>query len=294
MSPIANRQNLRGLPSPVSPASTLPSEDTPSHLIFDNRAIPDAVQHPNSPTNHPSDPLLILVNREHDYKLPTDHLANTFVTPGSRNQVILWLYDTCLALSLPTPICAMAMNLLDRFLVRRPVNFSVLHPLMTACVVIACKQHLDYSVPLARIASRIGTTMEEADKMETLVLYTLNWRVMVVTPYHVAHEFISHFGHPAESYAPFLEDILQVALMEYDLCHLRPTSIGTACFALACRYVYPTKASIDEGDIATLAMSCGVRDNEVKVAMSVLSEIFENCNPGNGAVPRMTTEPCSP
>lgn len=255
--------------------------------------------HPTSPPPRPeasaflptSHPLARLCTRDRRYVVgKANHLADTFVTPTMREEVVAWCGDMIADLNLPEGIVAIATNLFDRFVARQPVSKAVLYALTASCLLLACKLTLDDDIPHDIISSRSGVAVDHIHLMEGVVLNVLKWDVNVVTPHEVVHELDTHLsGDVTDRQQALQESLMLNALLDYSLAGMRATSVGVACYIISTNV---TAGSADADHTANhvydLAARCGVNLAEVDfcvarlhVGMDMLFDEFEGVNSDN-------------
>ncbi|PXF42258.1 G2/mitotic-specific cyclin-2 [Gracilariopsis chorda] len=173
-----------------------------------------------------------------------------------REQVVAWSREMADFLRVPIATVAIAINLFDRFVECHRVGKNVLYALTAACVLIACKQMVDFEVPVDVIARRASTNRADIALLEPLVLNALQWRVNVVTAYEVCVELGKKFAHVTKR-GTLLDTLVLNCLMDVDMAWVRATSVGVACFIVTSLFL-AKHSSHRQHAVYAYARWCGV------------------------------------
>jgi len=219
-------------------------------------------------------PLKVLTSRDIAHAIcQPDHLSSTEVTAEMREEVVAWCADMTNVLALPEAIVAIAVNLFDRFLMRRPVKKLVLYPLTAACFLLACKVTMDEDIPIDEIVIRSRVSMEDMRVMEGVILNVLEWRVNVVTAHEVVADLnaMSPLPGGVERRQALQHNLLLHALLEYRFAWMRATSIGLACFLVSNAFSTGANNADHTADpMYRVAAECGVELSEVELCIPYL------------------------
>ncbi|KAJ8909096.1 hypothetical protein NDN08_005792 [Rhodosorus marinus] len=157
----------------------------------------------------------------------------------TREDVVSWLVDTGLSLSLGSHTIAMAVSCFDRFLAVRRIGKESVAEVAAACLWISTKLY-DGVPPLSYLSLLTGSKDENIVSMEEAILRELQWQVSSVP----AEEFVpfmrsrmSRLGFEVDD--KILEMLLDVSLLSFDVVRRSACIVAAACVLLGSEIQYP-------------------------------------------------------
>ncbi|XP_021889615.1 cyclin-D5-2-like [Carica papaya] len=162
-------------------------------------------------------------------------LANSL--KPARLEAIAWILRTREVFGFHCQTAYLSMTYFDRFLSRRSINIESsqkVRLLSVTCLTLAAKME---EVKLPSIVDfDYGLDREGIKKMELLLLETLEWRMLSVTPFSFLHFFISKMCKDSSSFSSVVSRTDQIILnimQEINLMEHRPSAIAAAAAMLA-------------------------------------------------------------
>lgn len=233
--------------------------------------------------------LAMFVEREELYLTSSCYLdGDSVVTPLIREQVAAWTIDVASELCLDDHIAAIALNLMDRFmLARSDLPLKALRTLIATCMILALKVVENDSPWLhTKIAHLSESKLADVILMEKVVLDVLRWRVNVVTAREVYEALWAsaspdaEISNPAESgkvnnkddaaVAAAANSLLVCALLERAPLDARPTALAAAVATLAHSLAYPDRTK-EQHPARQDAARAGVPLHQIDACISALS-----------------------
>ncbi|KAI5073563.1 hypothetical protein GOP47_0011576 [Adiantum capillus-veneris] len=166
---------------------------------------------------------------------------------GSRQQAISWLFKVRGFYNFGPLTAALSVNYLDRFLSGNnlPIGKSwMLQLLSVACLSLAAKME-EVDVPLL-LDLQVGPDCifepRTIQRMELLVLSTLEWRMSSVTPFSYIDYFVSKFDLNGSSRCILFSRVNELVLstiQELKFVSYRPSSIAVAAVLCAVQELLP-------------------------------------------------------
>lgn len=115
------------------------------------------------------------------------------ISPGQRDEVILWLVQLKYQFSIYPETLALAICLLDRFLTTVKARPKYLRCIAVSCFFLAAKtMEEDERIPVLQVLARdslCGCSPAEILRMERIILDKLNWDLHTATPLDFLHTF---------------------------------------------------------------------------------------------------------
>ncbi|KAG9440435.1 hypothetical protein H6P81_020600 [Aristolochia fimbriata] len=182
-----------------------------------------------------------------------------------RLDAVRWILKTRVFFGFSYQTAYLSVTYLDRFLSRRSIDkgksWAVLL-LSVACLSVAAKMEEPKVPPLSQFqVEDYGFGSKVIQRMELLLLNTLEWRMNSVTPFAYLNYFISKFTKESRPKTLFSRsvDLILASAEEMNLIDHRPSSIAAAS-VLAASDQRLTKRSMDI-KIDTISLS-GSLDND--------------------------------
>ncbi|XP_059631270.1 cyclin-D2-1-like [Cornus florida] len=184
--------------------------------------------------------LALMVRRECEHLPSGDYLnrlRNGDLDLGARMEVVDWIFKVHAHFSFG-PLCAyLSMNYLDRFLsvYELPKGKAwMMQLLAVACLSLAAKMEetevplcLDLQVGEARFVFEARTIQ----RMELLVLSTLNWRMQAITPFSFIDYFLSKINGdqtPPRSAISWSTQLILNTIKGIDFLEFKPSEVAAA------------------------------------------------------------------
>ncbi|KAH7433871.1 hypothetical protein KP509_07G090200 [Ceratopteris richardii] len=207
-------------------------------------------------TNRLADPcdmevaISALVEREVHHLPRKDYLDNyksKVLEVDSRMRAITWILKVRAFYNFTPLTAALSVNYLDRFLACHifPNGKSWMVQLLSvACLSLAAKME-EVDVPFL-LELQVGTELffepRTIQRMELLVLSTLEWRMSSVTPFAYVHYFVSKLDLDDCSNCIFLSrvnELILSTLQDLSFTSFRPSSIAIAAVLCAVQELVP-------------------------------------------------------
>eukprot|EP00096_Caligus_rogercresseyi_P008351 TRINITY_DN2702_c0_g1_i2.p1 TRINITY_DN2702_c0_g1~~TRINITY_DN2702_c0_g1_i2.p1 ORF type:complete len:367 (+),score=88.48 TRINITY_DN2702_c0_g1_i2:211-1311(+) len=192
----------------------------------------------NDPVLFKDDRILQNLLRLEDNYLP--HTPDYFkyiqkdISPSMRKIVGDWMLQLCQELSCAPEVFCLAMNYMDRFLSRVPVDKSKLQLVGAVCLLVASKFRETRPILGERLIfyTDFSITSEEIKDWELLLLQELRWELSSVTPLdfldQVIHRVGIHSSIDLERLKQRAETIIVLSLLEYKFSYLTPSLMASA------------------------------------------------------------------
>ncbi|XP_030454504.1 cyclin-D5-1-like [Syzygium oleosum] len=183
------------------------------------------------------------------------------VDPGkrvwpARFEAVSWILKTREAFGFRFQTAYLAMTYFDRFLSRRCIDSEkswAIRLLSVACLSLAAKME-ELSVPLLSEYETEDYYFQSKviQRMELLVLNTLEWRMGSITPFAYLHHFVARFPKelPQSTVASKSVNLILGIMKEINLVDHRPSSIAAAA----------TLAALDDS-LTRNALECKISGN---------------------------------
>ncbi|KAI5054741.1 hypothetical protein GOP47_0029886 [Adiantum capillus-veneris] len=169
---------------------------------------------------------------------------------GSRQKAISWLFKVRAFYNFGPLTAALSINYLDRFLSRCqfPMGKSwMIQLLSVACLSLAAKME-EVDVPILlelQVAPDCLFKPETIQRMELLVLSTLEWRVSSVTPFSYVDYFLCKcrlFGNgTGRAILVRISDLILSAMQDMRFLAYQSSSIAAAAFLCAAKEILPSQ-----------------------------------------------------
>lgn len=211
--------------------------------------------------NDVDEPVSMLVQRETHYMLPEDYLQrlrNRTLDVNVRREAVGWILKVHSFYNFGAPTAYLAVNYLDRFLSRhrmpQGVKAWMIQLMAVACLSLAAKME-ETQVPLPsdlqREDARFIFDARTIQRMELLILSTLQWGMRSITPFsfidYFAYSAVQGHGHGHDATPPkaVMSRAIELILSttgEIDFMEYRPSAIAAAALLCAAEEVVPLQA----------------------------------------------------
>lgn len=193
----------------------------------------------------PNDPLLAteyvqeiysyLRDMELRFPVQSNFLNAHNSTPRMRKVLINWLVEVHLSFTLLPETLHLTVGVLDRYLqVNKTVGTENLQLVGASALLIACKYEEMFPPPLSDFEYVVDYSFTKQDilDMEIKMLHELNWCLGRPLPLHFLRRF-SKVARVQPEHHALGKYLLELALFEYELCHLRPSLLAAAATCLS-------------------------------------------------------------
>ncbi|KAG5581977.1 hypothetical protein H5410_052604 [Solanum commersonii] len=193
------------------------------------------------------DELATLLSKEKEFHL----CFQSLISDGSRKEALDWMLRVISYYNFTATTAVLAVNYFDRFV--SELCFQKDKPWLSqlaavACLSIAAKME-ETQVPLLldlQVAdSRFVFEAKTIQRMELLMLSTLNWKMNLVTPLSFIHHITRRFGFTTNQHLYFLnkcERLVLDIITDSRHLHYSPSVIATASMFYVINEIEPNKA----------------------------------------------------
>ncbi|EPS68434.1 hypothetical protein M569_06335, partial [Genlisea aurea] len=201
---------------------------------------------------------LMLMEKEEEIR---DALAESPILGGIRAEAVEWMLSVVVCYSFSAQTAALAINYLDRFLdsFRRNCHSEkpwTIHLAAVASLSLAAKVE-ETHVPLLlnlQVDSKYVFESKTIQKMEMLILSTLQWKMNPVTPLSFLHYISSKIGFKGYLCRDFVrrcESLLLAVLADcrFMSCSCLPSSLATATILFVLKSFDPSIAGEFHGQL---------------------------------------------
>lgn len=191
-----------------------------------------------------------LIERE-VFHAPCSDYAEKYETKlldaGSRQKAISWLFKVRAFFNFGPLTATLSVNYLDRFLSRYQFPMGkawMIQLLSVACLSLAAKtEEVDVPVLLdLQVAPDCLFEPRTIQRMELLVLNTLEWRVSSVTPFSYLDYFICKcrlFGNDSRGLVVRTSELIFCAMQDLKFLPYQASSVAAAAFLCAAKQMFP-------------------------------------------------------
>eukprot|EP00250_Pteridium_aquilinum_P004672 c14876_g1_i1 orf=369-1436(+) len=201
---------------------------------------------------------------------------------GSRQQAINWLFKVRAFYNFSPLTAALSVNYLDRFLSCHKLPNGrawMVQLLSVACLSLAAKME-EVEVPLLldlQVGPECIFEPRTIQRMELLVLSTLEWRMSAVTPFAYLDYFVSKFdlnGSSRRIVLSRINELILCAVQELRFLSYRPTSIAAAAVLCAVQELLPLQLT-ELKRILLSMIPLQLQDSSQK-CLVLMSEMFQS------------------
>ncbi|XP_072973263.1 cyclin-D5-3-like [Typha angustifolia] len=180
----------------------------------------------------------LLVSKESSFESKTHHLSLDSWLVSSRKDAVRWILQAKGYFGFGLKTAYMAAAYLDRFLAHRVIdrkNAWAIQLLSIACLSLAAKMEEWKAPALSEFPlEEYEFTNEAIQRMELLVLNTLDWRMSLVTPFAYLGYLASKFQeHGSKELIRKAMEFISVAIGVMNLVDFRPSIIAVAAILAA-------------------------------------------------------------
>lgn len=166
----------------------------------------------------------------------------------ARNDAVEWILAVCAYYSFSALTAVLAVNYFDRFLLS--FHFQTEKPWMTQLAAVACLS-LAAKVEETQVPLLLDLQVEETryvfeaktiQRMEILVLSTLQWRMNPVTPLSFVDYILRKLGlknHPCWEFLNRCESLILCIISDFRFAHYLPSVLATATMMQVINAVEP-------------------------------------------------------
>ncbi|KAG8654817.1 hypothetical protein MANES_05G181500v8 [Manihot esculenta] len=157
----------------------------------------------------------------------------------ARLEEISWILETILILGFRFQTAYLSITYFDRFLSKMPIDCEkswTVRLLSVACVSLAAKLEERGRRPLSQFQIEdYNFDNKSIQRMELLVLNTLEWRMISITPFPFLHYLIIKFckNSPSKNIMSRTVGFILALMREINLMDHRPSSIAAAAILMA-------------------------------------------------------------
>ncbi|MCO5569688.1 hypothetical protein L7F22_028481 [Adiantum nelumboides] len=207
-----------------------------------------------------------LIKRE-IFHAPCSDYAEKYETKlldaGSRQKAISWLFKVRTFYNFGPLTAALSVNYLDRFLSRCQIPMGkawMLQLLSVACLSLAAKME-EVEVPLLlelQVAPDCLFESQTIQRMELLLLSTLEWRVSSVTPFSYVDYFLckcSLFGSTGRVMVLRTSELILCAMEDLRFLSFQSSCVAAAAFLCAAKEILPLQLEELNGMLTSMLPS---------------------------------------
>jgi len=206
------------------------------------------------------EPMSRLVQRETHYMPPEDYLQrlrNRTLDVNARREAVGWILKVSSFYDFEPPTAYLSVNYLDRFLSMRRMPQGVkawmIQLMAVACLSLAVKMEetqVPFPTDLQREDSRFIFDARTIQRMELLILSTLQWGMRSITPFsfidYFAYRAVQGNGHghdaPPKALISRAVELILSTTKEIDFMEYKPSTIAAAALLCAAEEVVPLQA----------------------------------------------------
>lgn len=234
--------------------------------------------------------LVFLISKEGETRLNSNNLIADEPLQGAHEEAVRWISRVCARYGFSTLTIVLAVNYFDRF--ATSLKFQKDKPWMTQLAAVACLA-LAAKVEEIRVPLLLDLQVEQAkyvfeaktiQRMEILVLSTLNWRMNPVTPISFFELIVRMLGLKSRLHWEFLfrcERVLLCLIMDSRLMNYRPSTLAVAIMIHVISEIEPLNAREHRNQLMALLKISEEQVNECyKLILKVLCchEDIQNLN----------------
>ncbi|VVC28873.1 Cyclin, C-terminal domain,Cyclin-like,Cyclin, N-terminal [Cinara cedri] len=204
------------------------------------------------------------------------------LTPNLRKIVVDWMWEVCEEQKCQEDIFPLAVNYLDRFLSKNPIQKNHLQLLGTTCLLVSSKLRECESLTVDLLILYTDNTVSSEDLLmwELLLLSILKWDVSALT----AHDFLWYILKRLnlDTVKPFVDIVVKhcgtfigMCVRDYKFCSYLPSVIAGASIAAALNGL--EYAAIHKYDLFTkLHVITGAKKETLKACQEQIEAIVES------------------
>ncbi|XP_034232285.1 G2/mitotic-specific cyclin-B-like [Thrips palmi] len=181
-----------------------------------------------------ADYLDLLCSREEKYPIKKGFLHESYISPRMRAELVDWLVDVQLTLRLLPETLYFAVQILDRYLQAVPtVGKEELRLVAVAAMYVACNYDEEDRPPTDAFLSATKYNEELLLSMEDQIVKNLDSKLFC---YPISLNCLRRFSKVLKVktiHHYFSKFFLELALMEYSLCHVPPSLIAAAALYIS-------------------------------------------------------------
>eukprot|EP01013_Petalomonas_cantuscygni_P012386 TRINITY_DN2619_c0_g2_i1.p1 TRINITY_DN2619_c0_g2~~TRINITY_DN2619_c0_g2_i1.p1 ORF type:complete len:462 (-),score=81.95 TRINITY_DN2619_c0_g2_i1:208-1593(-) len=168
----------------------------------------------------------------------TENGASVYeLTAEMRGILVNWLEEVSIEFSLQTQTLFLAVAFLEKYLARRRVPRQQLQLLGVTCMFVAAKYEETHPPTVDMFADITAHTYSAGEiiRLELRVLQVLRYDVVAVTAVDFLDAYTRGLGSEMQDprVLPFAYFLLEISLLSYDLCRMRPSMVAAAALLLA-------------------------------------------------------------
>lgn len=211
-----------------------------------------------SDENDDDESVFILVQRETHYMPPEDYLQrlrNRTLDVNARQEAVGWILKVHSFYNFGPPTAYLSVNYLDRFLsmhrIPQGVKAWMMQLMAVACLSLAAKMEetrVPFPTDLQREDARFIFDARTIQRMELLILSTLQWGMRSITPFsfidYLAYRAVHGLGRdaPPKALMSRAMELILSTTKEVDFLEYRPSAIAAAALLCAAEEVVPLQA----------------------------------------------------
>lgn len=211
------------------------TEQTKELTIYDPDE--DSRDDPQMVTEYVEDILKYLRNIEKEFPIKEKFLENTKVTPKMRTTLVNWLVDAHRNFSLGLDSLHLAISVTDRYLqAKKSVDRNIFQLVGTAALLLACKIDEVYFPDIDDFVYICDNafTKRQLLQMEVDIIRKLDFRMGWPISIYFLRRYSKIAQVKGDQYT-LSKYILELALLEYSLAHVKPSiqAASACCLAIA-------------------------------------------------------------